>query len=215
MKHRAIVYLACMAMLHSAGAALAAAAAPGHQITDPGVVAGYENSFAYGLSDNGRQVAGWVDNGSTTQAFVWSAATGMQLLGNSTGATAARGFSVNDRGMVVGHTSFGTQREATVWAGSTPSGLGSSSNAGSRVAFGVDDAGKIVGWSDSPDGTCAYGYSNQNSWVTGDAQDPTLGDVAFIWSPVGSTVSLGRLSGATRGFGAEVNSDGAAVGWAE
>lgn len=215
MKHRAIVYLACMAMLHSAGAALAAAAAPGHQITDPGVVAGYENSFAYGLSDNGRQVAGWVDNGSTTQAFVWSAATGMQLLGNSTGATAARGFSVNDRGMVVGHTSFGTQREATVWAGSTPSGLGSSSNAGSRVAFGVDDAGKIVGWSDSPDGTCAYGYSNQNSWVTGDAQDPTLGDVAFIWSPVGGTVSLGRLSGATRGFGAEVNSDGAAVGWAE
>lgn len=268
-------------MLHSAGTALAATAASGYQLTDLGVVAGYENSFAYGLSDSGRQVAGWVDNGSTTQAFVWSAATGMQLLGNSTGATASRGFAVNDQGMVVGETSFGPQREATAWTGSTPSGLGSLSNTGSSVAFGVNDAGKVVGWSDSTDGTRAfvwesgsgmgslgvlpggtqtrayninasgqavgwgttptgdrgfaaapamsaiptlsatggrtraYGNSNQNGWVTGDAQDPTLGDVAFIWSPVGGTVSLGRLTDTTRSFGADVNSDGVAVGWAE
>ncbi len=281
MKHRAIVCLAAVAMLHSAGAATAVPAAPRYQLTDLGVVAGYANSFAYGMSDSGRQVAGWVDNGSTTQAFVWSAATGMQLLGNSTGATASRGFSVNDQGMVVGETSFGTQREATAWTGSTPSGLGTLSNAGSSVAFGVNDAGKIVGWSDSSDGTRAfvwesgsgmsslgvlpggtqtrayninasgqavgwgttptgdrgfaaspamsaiptlsatggrtraYGNSNQNGWVTGDAQDPTLGDVAFVWSPVGGTVTLGRLTSATGSFGADVNSDGMAVGWAE
>jgi probable HAF family extracellular repeat protein len=179
-----------MAMLHSAGAALAAAAAPGYQITDLGVVAGYENSFAYGLSDSGRQVAGWVDNGSTTQAFVWSAATGMQLLGNSTGATASRGFAVNDQGMVVGETSFGPQREATAWTGSTPSGLGSLSNAGSSVAFGVNDAGKVVGWSDSTDGTRA-----------------------FVWESGSGMSSLGVLPGGTQTRAYNINASGQAVGW--
>ena len=190
MKHRAIVCLAGMAMLHAAGGALAAAAVPGYQLTDLGVVSGYENSFAYGMSDSGQQVAGWVDNGSTTQAFVWSAGAGMQLLGNAAGATASRGFSVNDQGMVVGETSFGAQREATAWTGATPSGLGTLSNAGSSVAFGVNNAGKIIGWSDSSDGTRAF------AWETGSGMS-----------------SLGVLPGGTQTHAYNINASGQAVGW--
>ena len=280
MKRRAIGWLAGIGMLHAAGVAVAAVA-PGYQLTDLGIASGYTASFAYGMSDNGKQVAGWVDNGTSTQAFRWSTSTGMVLLGNGPGATASRGFSVNDQGLVAGETSFGTPREATVWTGTSPAGLGTLSNAGSSVAFGINNAGNVVGWSDSSDGTrafswesgsgmsClgtrpggtqtrayninasgqsvgwgttpagdrgftaspalsavptisgtggrtrAFGNSNDNGWVAGDAQDPTLGDVAFVWSPTGGTVAMGLLAGAARSFGADVNSDGVAVGWAD
>ena len=263
-------------------ASVAASAAPAYRLVDLGVAAGYTSSFAYGISDDGQQVAGWVASASGgTQATSWSAGGGITLLGGASGATASRAFGINDAGQAVGEMSFGSRREGTLWTAAAPAGLGTLSNAGSSVAFGVNNAGTVVGWSDSSVGTRAFswagagpmqslgalpggtqtrayginaagqatgwgtspagdrgfvddgglvaiptlqagagrtrafGNANFNGWVTGDAQDPALGDVAFAWSPATGTISLGLINGAARSFGADINSAGTAVGWAD
>jgi len=283
MTNRMKALCGAVALLCAAAASTpVAAATPAYQLTDLGIAAGYTSSFAYGISDDGQQVAGWVATASGgTRAASWSAPGGLTLLGDATGATASRAFGINDAGQAVGETSFGSRREATLWTAALPAGLGTLSNAGSSVAFALNNAGTVVGWSDStagtrafswagagpmqslgalpggtqtrayginaagqatgwgtsPDGdrgfvddgglvaiptlqagagrTRAFGNANFNGWVTGDAQDPALGDVAFAWSPATGTFSLGLISGAARSFGADINSSGAAVGWAD
>lgn len=266
--------------LASIGTALAQAT---FRVTDLGTLSGYASSSAYGVSDNGSQVAGWLTaaNGST-RGFRWSATTGLVLLGQRSGETSSRAFAINDLGIAVGETSFGALREATLWAGAASSGLGTLSNSGSSVAFAVNDSGQVAGWSDSTAGTRAFlwtssgamtslgalpggtqtrayginasgqavgwgttpggdrgfvsgpggltaierlsasggrtrafGNANANGWVTGDAQDPSLGDVAFVYSPGTGTMSAGKPSDAVHSFGADVNSNGWAVGWAD
>lgn len=264
-----------------------AMAGPSYRLTDLGVVDGYTQSFAYGLSDNGAFVAGWLQAGSVTRAFRWSAGAGMEILALDAGMTSSRAFGVNDSGVVAGESVLSpTKREATLWTSSgVRNGLGTLPNPGnpnsSSVAFGVNNSGvaagwsdsaentrafrwtsvdgmaslgalpggtqtraysiaangQIVGWGTSPDGdrgfvaspslssvgalsaqpgsrTRAFGGSN-NGWVTGDASDPAVGDVAFLWSSDTSLISLGKLAGAARSFGADVNSAAAVVGWNE
>lgn len=263
-----------------------ASAAPAYRLTDMGVAAGYAQSFSYGLSDNGRFTAGWLEDGSVTRAFRWSMATGTELLPIDPGISSSRAFGVNDSGVVAGESTLSpTRREATLWAASgVRSGLGTLPNPNSEdfssVAFAVNNAGTAAGWSDSTDGTRAfnwtsaggmtslgvlpggtqtraysinaagesagwgtspdgdrgfvanpdltsvgalsadptsrtraYGISNGNGWITGDARDPSIGDTAFLWSPSSALISLGVLQGAARSFGADVNSDAWAVGW--
>ncbi len=66
---------------------------------------------------------------------------------------------------------------------------------------------------DADSRTRAFGISNDNGWVTGDARDPTSGETAFLWSSTSTLISLGRLAGAARSFAADVNSDAFVVGW--
>ncbi len=270
----------------------AQAAAPTYRLTDIGVAAGYSQSFAYALSDDGRWVAGWLQtaSGGTTRAFRWSADGGIQVLAQDAGATASRGFGINNSGQVAGESSFsGGRRGATLWASDgTPAALGTlPAPAGatySSVAFGVANSGAVAGWSDSVDNTRAFGWtaaagmaslgalpggtqtrayaiaadgravgwgtspagdrgfvsdgsgalqvlpalsaaagsrsrafglSNGNGWVTGDARDPALGDTAFVWSAASGMRALGKLPGASGSFGADVNSSANAVGWNE
>ena len=260
---------------------------PRYQLTDLGTAGGYTQSFSYGLSDNGAYVAGWVASGSATRAFRWSAGHGMELLALDGGATASRGFGVNDSGTVAGESVLATHRIATLWAaGGARSELGTLPNPASAnfssVAFGVNNAGVAAGWSDSVDSTRAFrwttdtgmaslgtlqggtqtraygitadgsivgwgtspagdrgfvagtglssvgalsdvsgsrtrafGASNDNGWITGDASDPQQGETAFLWSQGSGLIALGRLPGALRSYGADVNSAAAVVGWNE
>ena len=263
-------------------------AATAYRLTDLGVMPGYSQSYSYALSDNGQFAVGWLDDGSTTRAFRWSASTGMELLSIDGGITASRAFGVNDSGVVAGESALSpTRREATLWSASgTRTGLGTLPNPNgqdfSSVAFGVNNAGTAAGWSDSTDSTRAfswtagggmsslgtlpggtqtraysinadgdvagwgtspagdrgfvgtpdltsvgalstdptsrtraYGISNRNGWIAGDARDPASGETAFIWSASSLLTSLGVLSGSERSFGADVNSDAMVVGWNE
>lgn len=265
-----------------ASAVTAGIAAPTkYTLTDLGIAAGYDSSFAYALSDDGTQVAGWVaTNSGLTRAARWSTAGGLELLGMTTGATGSRAFGINDAGLAVGEMSYGSLREATAWDAASVQGLGTLSGSGSSVAFGVSNGGKVAGWSDSDAGTRAFSWTSgagiaslgtlpggtqtrayainasgdvvgwgttpagdrgfiavgdtltpidtldpggagrtrafgisDNGWVTGDARDPVLGDVAFAWSAAGGTVSLGMLAGAAHSYGADINSAGTSVGW--
>ena len=88
--------LALLAALSTAFAHTADAAPHAYRLTDLGVAAGYSSSFAYGLSDDGSQVAGWVtaDDGST-RAARWTASGGIELLATAPGATASRACSIS------------------------------------------------------------------------------------------------------------------------
>ncbi len=147
-------------------ASLPAHSAPAYRLTDLGVLDGYSQSFSYGLSDSGKFLSGWLQEGSTTRAFRWSAATGMELLTLGNGVSASRAFGVNDSGVVAGESVLSqTRREATLWSASNAGmGLGTLPNPGaqdfSSVAFGVNNAGTAAGWSDSTDDTRAFQWTS-------------------------------------------------------
>lgn len=258
-----------------------------YQLQDLGLAPGYTQSFSYAVSDSGSFVAGWVQAGSNTRAFRWSAAAGMELLPLEAGATASRAFGVNDSGVVAGESVLSaTRRGATLWAADgSATLLGTLPNPASAnfssVAFAVNNAGTAAGWSDSVDSTRAYRWTaaagmaslgtlaggsqtrayaisaddsvvgwgtsaagdrgflagaglssvgalttaagsrtrafgaSNNGWVAGDASDPALGSVAFVWSVSSGLLSLGKLPGAASSFGADINSAATAVGWNE
>lgn len=170
---------------------VADAAAPRYTLTDLGIATGYDASFAYALSDDGTQVAGWVaTNSGLLRAARWSADAGLQLLELPTGATGSRAFGINDAGHAVGEMSFGALREATLWDASSRQGLGTLSNNGSSVGFGVNNAGMVAGWSDSDAGTRA-----------------------FAWTSGAGMTSLGTLPGGTQTRAYAINSWGAIAGW--
>lgn len=261
-----------------------APAAPLYRVTDLGVTAGFTRSFSYGLSDSNHYVAGWLGNASgPLNTFRWSAGTGLEPLAPLPGGTSARAFAVNDSGAVVGESTVGSNRQATLWQpNGAPINLGTLDNAGSSVAFGINDSGAVAGWSDSsagtraflwtandgmqglgvlpggtetrayalndagtvvgwgttPEGDRGFIYSNgvlsslgalssqsgsttrayglsSNGYVAGDAQDPALGETAFLRRLDGALQSLGVLPGTAKSFGADVNATAQVVGWTE
>lgn len=152
------------------------------------------SSVAFGVNNAGT-AAGWSDSAAGTRAFVWAPATGMESLGALPGGTQTRAYSINAGGDIVG------------W-GTSPAG-----DRGFVATPGLTSVGALS--ADATSRTRAYGNSNANGWLTGDAHDPVSGDTAFLWSPASPLVALGRLPGASGSFGADVNSDGVAVGWNE
>jgi probable HAF family extracellular repeat protein len=106
---------------------------------------------AYGASSNGT----WIVGTSQGKAFRWSAATGMQSLGQLAGAT-ARGYSVSDDGkMVVGWSGASSlDAKAIIWTPSTGVmelqqyllnfGLGSAANWNMRNAIDVSSDGTKI-----------------------------------------------------------------------
>lgn len=192
---RAAITALCLA--GSAGHALAASA---YRLTDLGIAGPYTQSFSYGLSDNGQYVAGWVQQGTATQGFRWSAAAGMELLpltaAGGAPASASRAFSINDSGVAVGESVLSaTVRGATQW--DTSGGvqaLGTLANpagaAFSSAAFGINNSGAVAGWSDSVDNTRT-----------------------FTWTVGSGMASVGVLPGGTQTRAYSINANGEVVGW--
>lgn len=182
--------------LATAPALAATAPAPALALTDLGVLPGYNQSFSYAVSDNGQFAVGWLQQGSHTRAFRWSATSGMALLELDASATASRAFGVNNSGVVAGERVLSaTRREATLWdASGSITGLGTLPNPGalnfSSVAFGVNDAGTVAGWSDSTESTRA-----------------------FAWTSAGGMASLGSLASGSQTRAYSINAAGDIVGW--
>ena len=200
------IVFATLCLVSAAPHAMAAGA---YRLTDLGVVAGYSQSFSYGLSDNGQYVAGWVQQGTVTQGFRWSAALGMELLpltGGGTSATASRAFSVNDSGVAVGESVLSaTVRGATAWdtAGQTLA-LGTLPNpagaAFSSVAFGINNSGTVAGWSDSADNTRAFTWTASVGMASLGALPGGTQTRAYSINAAGDVVGWGTTAGADRGF---------------
>jgi len=166
------------------------------KVRDLGTLPGGTVSVGSAINDAG-QVAGGSDNGSTdTHAILWSKATGMQDLGTllaSGGYSLAEGL--NRFGEVVGQSTVGSggQTHAFVWAQAHGmKDLGTLSGGLNSIAYHVNDAGQIVGLSDS--GTS---YSH-----------------AVLWTPDGKIQDLGTLPNATGSNANSINNSGQVVGFA-
>ncbi len=113
-----------------------------------GVLPGESYSDADAISSNGQ----WVIGTSGQQAYVWSAATGMNPLG-TLGGLESRAMAVNDSGQVVGWSDV-TQgyfsQAAFLWDGGNMSDLNQLAQTGHRphlvFATGINNAGHIVGF---------------------------------------------------------------------
>ena len=188
--------LRLLVLLSFLGAPLHAASAQSYHLTDLGILDGYSASFGYGVSDSGGYVSGWLEGSGGTRAFRWSSSSGIEVLPIGAGMTGSRAFGVNDRGVVAGESVLSaSQREATLWDPlSGRLGLGTLPNPSnpnrSSVAFGVNNAGLAVGWSDAEEGTRA-----------------------FLWTTGGGMTSVGALPGGSQSRAYAVNAGGDIVGW--
>ena len=209
-------------------------------INNSGEVAGFSISDAVawkagGIQDFGqddcwmcRPAGGINSSGDVTgllvdEGFVWTAAGGIQILGSYVQPT-----GINSSDMVTGVYNAGSNTDAFWWTPQEPHlhDLGSFGD-GVTWAFGINDSGQIVGFSDDAHYNAiafvwsestglqaipspfagAYSINNQGQ-VAGADQNSH----AAIWTAAGGTQDLGVLPGTSYSFAVAVNNRGVAVG---
>lgn len=185
-----------------------------------GIGAGSGRTFtsALGLSRNGEVVVGYADGlDGFDEAFRWTAAGGLELLGKPPDCYHSYGFSVSDDGAVVagfGQMISGDERgfRWTPADGLEPLGaLPAYSNSvamavsasglaiagGNNEAFRWTDAAGLEGLGSLPGvslGGRAMGISADGSVVVGHGEG-ALGREAFRWTATGGMIGLGDLAG--------------------
>ncbi|HRQ73898.1 MAG TPA: hypothetical protein PLU35_12810 [Phycisphaerales bacterium] len=116
-----------------------------------GTLPGGNETQAYGISADGRHVAGNGNSSQGLQAFLWTEGVGIQGLGKPDGATSTSARSVSMGGSaVVGRVHYPGRTEAFRW---TPEsgmvGLGTLPGMTSSIAVGVSSDGAAIGGSSS------------------------------------------------------------------
>jgi len=161
-----------------------------HGMRDLGTL-GNEFSCAQGINDKG-QVVGYATTHSTTVAWVWDTASGMQPLpylegSNASGWTGGRhpsamAHAINNKGIIAGECAILTSdhfehpRTAVTWDTAQPGNpiaslaafVAIATNVDVSSAHGINDAGQIVGV------------------TTGKSARPMVGGAAFLITPVAS-----------------------------
>jgi len=191
----------------------------GATVRDLGTFGG-PSAVVYALNDLG-QVAGTASTAGNGpfHAFRWSRQTGLVDL-NSPGVGNSIATDINNKGQVVGVARFGGVLPERAFRWSPHTGmvnLGALGPTSSSVAFGINDAGTAVGWSDEASGprltqvtkwpaggggpialngfpsiaSLAEDINNAGQIVGSAAFDTRLSDQAFIWTPQGGLQGLG------------------------
>ena len=114
----------------------------------PRRLAGDTASEAIAINNRG-DVVGYSKGPTGLQAFLWTAATGMQNVGTLPGGNASRALAINDAGCVVGSATTSSGDHAFIWTkqeGMTD--LNSAASAGLGVVFAeahaINNAGQIL-----------------------------------------------------------------------
>jgi hypothetical protein len=148
---------------------------------------------------NGSNVAvGSVNSGNFQRAVIYSGGTGTIITQTTTDGSFFRtAFGINDTGRVVGQGIDPTNAARNVGivydiGGNSSFEVGALPNANGALAFGVSNAGHVVGSS----------MQNQGSGLP------------FIWTQVGGMTAIPLPTGTTQGSARAVNSAGWAVGTA-
>lgn len=204
----------------------------GYSVVDLGSLG--NGSVAFGINSKGHVTGEFFINLTQAEAFLWTPTGGMQDLGLLPGGTFSVGLAVSDSDEVVGYADgTGFKQHAFLW---TASGgmqdlgtLGPVANA--SFAYGIDDAGRIVG------GAYKDKFSEYSTaWINGSlrtlsptsfgearAISTTAGYVAglgnkgdaIVWKRSAGFTDLGRLPGGNISFAYGVNNLGDAVGYSD
>jgi probable HAF family extracellular repeat protein len=206
-----------------------------YSVTDLGTLGGI-SSQAFAVNASG-EVTGVSDvGGGIKDAFLWTAAAGMQDLG-SLGGSGSIGTAINTAGNVVGGASLPTNVfHAFLW---TSSGgmqdLGSVAGAnGNSEAFGIDDYDRVVGnssipgnsnghavvWTDSTihdlgtiAGTYSFAYAiNSHFQIVGTSTTANSLD-GFLWTKGAGFRDLGQLSSSNGSVALAINNAGIVAGY--
>jgi probable HAF family extracellular repeat protein len=164
----------------------------GGTMRDLGTLSGWSSSRGIGINAAGYVVGdlGNVAPSPSSVGFLWNGSTMTQL--PSLGGTYTLPLDINASGTIVGYASLaGGSFHAFAYAGGVISDLGTLPGGGSSQAFGMNDAGVIVGDSSG---------SQQIS--------------AVRWSG-GTIAGLGQLPGGSWSMAVDVNSAGDVVGTAK
>jgi probable HAF family extracellular repeat protein len=198
-------------------------------------------SQAYGISADGSTAVGYSDsyNPSGVQAFRWTAASGMQGLGDLPGSNRfSYAYGANaDGSVVVGFGSSLQGREAFRWTSSTGlQGLGDLPGGGfESIAFGASaDGSVIVGYGNASGNFEAFRWTSTSGMqglgdLSGGSFNSVAGSVSadgsvivgtgntasgsevFRWTSGSGMVGLGFLRGDTVTGGAAISADGSTI----
>jgi len=192
------------------------------EIIDLGMLpgpAGY--SVAHSINDAG-QVVGFSGNDAGS-AFIWDSISGMRYL-DGIGDTESEAWCINNSGQVVGCV-YGYPGFTFLW--DSTSGV---TDLGFNTAFGINDAGQVVGnshshaflWEDGEmfdlgtlGGTSSGAYDiNDAGQVVGTARTADEHYHAFLWDSTNGMIDLGTLGGLySRAYA--INDAGQVVGSSE
>jgi probable HAF family extracellular repeat protein len=168
------------------------------------------SSFASGINSAGSVAGSFEDPGGAEHAFVWSPATGLQLLGNL-GGDLSTALAINDAGQIVGQSATASSVQAFMWSSGT--GMVAVGDAGTYLATSVNNSGEIACQEDpspftqiqaalcgpgrgsvtalsmfSADPWSAVSALNNQGWFVATAQTPSGVDEGFLWTPQGMTI---------------------------
>lgn len=226
-----------LTLVASCAIGVLSASAQTYTITDLGVLPDQEHSEAAAVNSSGQ-----VSGTSGTSAFRYTE-TSKERLENvakySKGIS--RGFGINDSGMVVGDSTFGTDvKHAAVFNNGTPWDLGTLKGQANSRANDINNFNQAVGFaSGTPDanngraffttttdragmidmGTLGGAYAqawaiNDSGFATGNSQikSDTGETHAFLWSMKNGMVDLGTLGG-DFSYGTAINANNHVVGY--
>jgi len=206
-------------------------------VEDLGTLPGDSSSIAWAINANG-DVVGWSNGPAGTRAFVFTSATGMVELPALAGRPRSVARDINDAGVIVGSANAGGTDlgHAVMWDAlgrTSVQDLGTLGTGSFSEAWGVNNAGQIVGWSYTnggslgvhgflqtqeqglvdltPDSDTGYALDiNDAGQVTG-YKTAFGGYHAFRWQ-TGTFTDLGVLPGFAHSFGWAINASGQVAG---
>jgi probable HAF family extracellular repeat protein len=164
---------------------------------------GFTSTFGHAVNDLGDVVGGGLINGESTGAgFIYSNGK-IQVLGGLSDALA-----INNLDEVVGSTDLSgngdTQHAFSEFNGSyTDLGILTTNGIGSSVAYGLNDLGQIVGFSQTDIGQSAFLYQQSMMVDLNTLIDPSSGwtlTAANAINDQGQIVGVGQFNGVTRAF---------------
>jgi probable HAF family extracellular repeat protein len=215
----ALVVVGVAALFARVAARAGGAVTPGASFQGLGQLPGGLQSYAFGVSGDGKVVVGMsVEATGVLRAFRWTAVTGVQDLGGLGGGSAEAHAASGDGSVVVG-------RSWDNWPGLGYHGFRGTASGGMQVlptAEGRDvsaDGSVVVGgavWTQSgglrpPLGPCCQseGVSPDGGTITG-WTTTSNGIRAFRWTAATGVRDLGTLGG-SESAGEEVSANGAAL----
>jgi probable HAF family extracellular repeat protein len=161
-----------------------------------------------GINNSGR-VVGFsnLTAGSNDTAVIWKGTTPTALgtLPGTTSGSVAQ--AINSAGLVAGYSITPRTTYATIWSGTTPTALGLLSGSVGSDAYGINNAGQVVGLSDTVRDNSPQEPAKTASFV------PTGGEpLATLWNGVVPT-ALGTLNGFPISTAFDINNAGQVVGF--